>query len=298
MKITHRLSIAILSTIILAIAIPAARAQADARPVVNASTMPVETPVNQSLPTLHLVGDSTLRPGPSTDGKVGWAERIKPYFDTGKINVVDDAIGGRSARTFFTEGRWQKVLDALKPGDFVIIQFGHNDQGIIGDPAGKHRGDGKGIGNETVEDTMPDGTKEQVHTFGWYMANFITTGQAQGATIILVSPIPHKQRWENERDFANIAQWDSEVAKAHNAPYFDLTMVITAAYKRVGHDKVETFFADKGTHTTDAGAQLNAACVVAGLKSLTNDPLGNFFSEKAKDIVPYVPASKTEMSKP
>jgi lysophospholipase L1-like esterase len=268
------------------------RAAEDERPVVDASKMPVEAATNSALPTLHLVGDSTLRPGPSTDGKVGWAERIKPYFDTAKINVVDDAIAGRSARTFYTEGRWQRVLDALKPGDVVIIQFGTNDQGQIGDPASKHRPDGKGIGDETVEDTMPDGTKEQVHTFGWYMANFVTTGQAKGATVILVSPIPHKQRWETERDFANIAQWDSEVAKAHNAPYFDLTMVITAAYKKVGAEKVDTFFADKGTHTTDAGAQMNAACVIAGLKSLTNNPLSPYFSGKAKDVEPYQPSAQ------
>jgi lysophospholipase L1-like esterase len=259
----------------------------DERPVVDASTVPVETAANKALPTLHLVGDSTLRPGPSTDGKVGWAERIKPYFDTGKINVVDDAIAGRSARTYFTEGRWQRVLDTLKPGDVVIIQFGTNDQGHIGDPANKHRADSHGIGDETVEDTKPDGSKEQVHTFGWYMADFVTTGQAKGATVILVSPIPHKQRWENERDFANIAEWDSEVAKAHNTPFFDLTMVITAAYKKVGAEKVATYFADKGTHTTDAGAQLNAMCVIAGLKSLPGDPLATYFSEKAKDVEPY-----------
>jgi len=261
----------------------------DERPVVDASKVTVEIATNNALPTLHLVGDSTLRPGPSTDGKVGWAERIKPYFDTGKINVVNNAIAGRSARTYFTEGRWQKVLDTLKPGDVVIIQFGTNDEGKIGDPANKHRADGKGIGDETVEDTMPNGTNELVHTFGWYMANFVTTGQAKGAIVILASPIPHKQRWETERDFANLAQWDSEVAKAHNAPFFDLTMVITAAYKKVGAEKVETFFADKGTHTTDAGAQLNATCVIAGLKSLANNPLVPYFSEKAKDIEPWQP---------
>jgi lysophospholipase L1-like esterase len=271
------------------------RAAEDERPVVDASKVPVETATNSALPTFHIVGDSTVRSGGSGVGLWGWGERIKPYFDTNKINVVNNAIAGRSAQTYFTEGRWQRVLDALKPGDVVIIQFGTNDQGQIGDPANKHRADGKGIGDETVEDTMPGGTKEQVHTFGWYMANFVTTGQAKGATVILVSPIPHKQRWETERDFTNIAQWDSEVAKAHNAPYFDLTMVITAAYKKAGHDKVETYFADKGTHTTDLGAQLNAACVIAGLKSLTNNPLAPYFSEKAKDVEPYQPDATSEI---
>lgn len=261
----------------------------DERPVVDASKVREEKIANAALPTFHIVGDSTVRSGGTGAGLWGWGERIAPYFDTNKINVVNHAIGGRSARTYFNEGRWQKVADAIKPGDFVIIQFGHNDQGRIGDPAMKGRPDGKGIGDETVEDMRPDGTKELVHTFGWYMAKFTTDAQAKGATVILVSPIPHKQRWENGRDFENIALWDSRVAKAHNALYFDLTMVITDGYKKEGAEKVATFFADKGTHTSDRGAQFNAAHVIAGLKSLPGDPLEIFFSEKGRAIETYQP---------
>jgi lysophospholipase L1-like esterase len=259
--------------------------------VTDASKVPVEAATNSVLAAFHIVGDSTVRSGGGS-GNWGWGERIAPFFDTNQINVVNHAIAGRSARTFFTEGRWQKVLDALKPGDFVIIQFGTNDGGQIGDPANKHRPDVAGIGDETVEDTMPDGSKQQVHTFGWYMADFVTTGQAKGATVILVSPIPHKDRWETGRDFETFAQWDAEVAKVHNALFFDLTMVITGAYKKAGADKVATFFSDPRTHTNDTGAQFNAACVIAGLKSLPGNPLAPYFSEKAKDIEPYQPSAQ------
>jgi lysophospholipase L1-like esterase len=262
----------------------------DARPVVDASKVPFEKIANAALPTLFIVGDSTVRSG-GVDGKVGWGECLAPFFDTNKINVVNRAIGGRSARTFFTEGRWQQVADALKPGDFVIIQFGHNDQGRIGAPANKHRADGRGIGDETVPDIMLDGSTEQVHTFGWYMAKFVTDAKARGATVILCSPIPHKQRWEKGRDFADVAKWDAEVAKEHGARFFDLTMVITDAYKKIGMARVETFFADKGTHTTKTGAQFNAACVVAGLKSLSGNPLGKFLSDQAEEIEAYKPAA-------
>jgi lysophospholipase L1-like esterase len=268
------------------------RAQ-DERPVVDASKVAVEKIANAALPTFHIVGDSTVKSGGTGAGLWGWGERIAPFFDTNKINVVNHAIGGRSARTFFTEGRWQKVLDAIKPGDFVIVQFGHNDQGRIGDPAMKGRPDGKGIGDETVEDTKPDGTKELVHTFGWYMAKFTTDAQAKKATVILVSPIPHKQRWENGRDFASIADWDEQVAKKNGALYFDLTMVVTDAYKKIGAEKVAAFFADKGTHTSDLGAQFNAACVVAGLKSLPGNPLGNYFSDKGNAVEAYQPSDQT-----
>ena len=262
----------------------------DERPIVDASKVHEEKIANAALPTFHIVGDSTVKSGGTGAGLWGWGERITPFFDTNKINVVNHAIGGRSARTYFTEGRWQKVLDAIKPGDFVIIQFGHNDQGRIGDPAMKGRPDGKGIGDETVEDTKQDGTKEEVHTFGWYVATFVKDAKAKGATVIICSPIPHKQRWETGRDFANIADWDEQVAKNNGALYFDLTMVVTDAYKKIGKEKADTFFADKGTHTTDLGAQFNAACVIAGLKSLPGDPLEKYFSEKGKSIETYVPA--------
>jgi lysophospholipase L1-like esterase len=269
------------------------RAEEDARPVVDAPKVAVEKIRDAALPTFHIVGDSTVRSGGAGAGLWGWGERIAPFFDTNKINVVNHAIGGRSARTFFTEGRWARVMAATQPGDFVIIQFGHNDGGRIGDPANKHRADGKGIGDETVPDIMPDGSTEQVHTFGWYLAKFADDAKARGATVILCSPIPHKQRWEHGRDFANVAGWDAAVAQTHGALYFDLTMVITDAYKKIGREKADAFFADKGTHTNDAGAKFNAECVIAGLKSLPGDPLGKFLSEKGKAVEPYQPSTQT-----
>ena len=264
----------------------ALHAAEDERPVVDASTITPETIKNAALPALHIVGDSTVKSGGSK-GMYGWGERITPFFETSRINVINHAIGGRSARTFFTEGRWDKVAAAVKPGDFVLVQFGHNDQGRIGDPANKHRADGRGIGDEVVEDARPDGTKERVHTFGWYMSQMVAAAQARGATVILCSPIPHQQRWETGRDFEALAGWDSEVAQKSGALFLDLTLVITDTYKKIGREKVEPLFADKGTHTTDAGAQTNALCVVAGLKSLPGQPLGKFLSLKGKALAPY-----------
>jgi lysophospholipase L1-like esterase len=268
------------------------RAAEDERPVVDASKVAVEKIKNAALPTLHIVGDSTVKSGGSK-GMFGWGERITPFFDPEKINVINHAIGGRSARTYFTEGRWEKVAAQIKPGDFVIIQFGHNDQGRIGDPANKGRADGKGIGDEVVEDTKPDGTKELVHTFGWYMAKFANEAKGKGATVIICSPIPHKQRWETGRDFENLAEWDAQVAKKNNALFLDLTLFVTDAYKKIGREKVEALFADKGTHTTDEGAQTNALCVVSGLKNLDRNPLGKFFSEKGNAMAACKPSVKS-----
>lgn len=247
----------------------------DDRPVLDASKVAGAQPRDPKLPNLFLVGDSTVKSG-GANGAIGWGERIATHFDTNKINVVNHAIGGRSSRTFFTEGRWNKVVEQIKPGDFVAIQFGHNDGGRIGDPANKNRASVPGIGPETVEDTKPDGTKEQVHTFGWYMARYVAEAKAKGATVILLSPVPHRDAWENGRDFASFAQWDEDVARKGGALYADLTMVISDAYRQQGAQAVDTYFSDARTHTNEAGAQFNAARVVDAFNGLPGKPLAQY----------------------
>jgi lysophospholipase L1-like esterase len=257
------------------LAIPAAE---DERPVADASGTDADKPRDPALPTLFLVGDSTVKSG-GVNGAVGWGERLAPHFDTTKINLVNHAIGGRSSRTFLTEGRWDKVLAQVKRGDFVVIQFGHNDVGRIGDPAAKNRGSVPGTGDETVEDTRPDGSKELVHSFGWYMSRYVADARAKGAIVILLSPVPHRDAWRPGRDFASYAQWDEEVARKGGALFGDLTMTVTHAYRDVGGLIVDSFFADARTHTNDAGARFNALRVVETLKVLPGNPLSAYFKK-------------------
>ena len=252
----------------------------DVRLVADARAVRDEAARDPSLPTLFLVGDSTVRSG-GQNGAIGWGERIAPYFDAGKINVVNAAIGGRSSRTFYTEGRWERVRAQLKRGDVVLIQFGHNDGGRIGDPASKNRASVPGIGPETVEDTRPDGSREAVHSFGWYMARYVADARDKGAIVVIASPIPHRDKWQHERDFANFADWGRQVAAAGGAHFMDLTMLVSNAYREVGAATVDTFFSDARTHTNAAGAEFNARQVVAGLAALPGDPLGAHFSPRA-----------------
>src|SRR5215831_11960168 len=98
-------------------------------------------------PTLYLIGDSTVNT--PTKGQLGWGKPIAALFDTNRINVLNKARGGRSSRTYYTEGLWEEVRSALKPGDFVLMQFGHNDGGPLSD--GRARASIKGNGNETQE---------------------------------------------------------------------------------------------------------------------------------------------------
>jgi lysophospholipase L1-like esterase len=254
----------------------------DERPVVDARQVKVEAPRNPALPSLVMIGDSTVRSG-GQNGAWGWGERIAAFFDTSRINIVNNAIGGRSSRTFFTEGRWAAVLAQLKSGDTLLIQFGHNDGARIGDPAGKNRGSVPGIGPETVEDTRPDGSKEQVHSFGWYLARYIQDAQAKGARVVVLSPVPHKDRWQpsQPRDFETYAAWGEQVARAHGAAFIDLTLRVAQAYQGVGAERVEAFFADARTHTNEAGAIFNATQVVEGLKALPGQPLAAFLKAAA-----------------
>lgn len=76
--------------------------------------------------TIHLAGDSTVAPGPLDDtGVAGWGAALHLYVEE---SVHNQAIGGATTASFRAEGRWQAVLDAISPGDIVVIQFGHNDQ--------------------------------------------------------------------------------------------------------------------------------------------------------------------------
>lgn len=249
----------------------------DDQPVVDARKVKVEVPRDPKLPSLVLIGDSTVRSG-GQNGAFGWGERLSAFFDTQRLNIVNNAIGGRSSRTFFTEGRWASVLAQLKAGDTLLIQFGHNDGARIGDPAGKNRGSVPGIGPETVEDTRPDGSKERVQSFGWYLARYINDARAKGVSVVVLSPIPHKDRWKPDqpRDFETYAAWGEQVARAHGAQFIDLTMLVTEAYRAAGAERVETFFSDARTHTNEAGAVFNATQVVEGLKRLPGQPLQGF----------------------
>ena len=99
---------------------------------------------------------------------MGLGSVIADEFNLNKISVENRAMAGRSARTFLDEGRWDKVYNALQPGDFVLIQFGHNDAGDIN--KGKARPELRGSGDESKVFLMEKTGKYQVvYTFGWYL---------------------------------------------------------------------------------------------------------------------------------
>ncbi len=216
----------------------------------------------------------------------GWGQDLARFFDPASVNVVNRAIGGRSSRTFYTEGRWQAVVNELKTGDWVLIQFGHNDVGHL-DARSKFRGSVKGVGDETETVTKPDGSTEVVQSFGWYLKTFVRTARAKGANVVLCSPIPHKNFDAQGRlvsDWAQWREWVAACAKAEGAYHVDLCELITRRYEKMPREEVEAFFADTRTHTNAAGALFNARVLVSGLRALPFAPLDQALSDEGKAI--------------
>src|ERR1700722_5912108 len=153
------------------------------------------TTLNPSLRTIFVAGDSTAARG-AGERQQGWAVPFANYFDAAKMNVANRARGGRSSRTFITEGLWDAMLAEVKAGDVVLIQFGHNDSGAINDNS-RARGSLPGLGDETQEiDNLLTKKHEVVHTYGWYMRKMIADTKAKGATPIVLS-LTVRDIWDN-----------------------------------------------------------------------------------------------------
>jgi len=255
----------------------------DERPVIDDRSVSKETAASEKLPTLWIAGDSTVR---SNHPMRGWGQDLGTFFDPNKINVVNRAIGGRSARTFFTEGKWKDIENALKPGDFVIIQFGHNDVGPL-DERGKFRGSIKGIGEETEKVAKPDGAPEEVHSYGWYLRTMARGARQKKAKVILCSPVPHKKFDRDGKfvqDWALWRGWVEACAKSEHAAFLDLADLIGQAYAKLAPATVEGFFADKGTHTNAAGSLFNANAVVSGLRAIPTAPIDLYLNDAGRKI--------------
>lgn len=230
------------------------------------------TLVKKEKPVLYIIGDSTVRNGDGSgkNQQWGWGSFIADHFDTNKISIRNHAIGGRSSRTFITEGRWDKILAVLKKGDYVIMQFGHNDGGPLDDTA-RARGTIRGIGEDSKEIFNPITKKQElVHTYGWYMRRYIREAKSKGAIPIVCSPIPRND-WKDGkvvRSTESYSKWAEEVAKEEGAYFINLNSLVAEKYESMGAEKVKPFFPADHTHTDINGAKLNAEIVVTAVKEI------------------------------
>jgi lysophospholipase L1-like esterase len=270
----------------------AADAPVQPAPDLARNPAPVARPANPALPSVFIAGDSTAAMN-HTDSIQGWGEPFHAYFDPAKINVVNRARGGRSSRTFITEGLWDQLLADLKRGDFVLIQFGHNDAGAINaEPPGstrplRARGSLPGIGEEAQAiDNVLTKRHETVHTFGWYLRRMISDVKARGATPIVLSPTV-RNIWREgkiERGPGRYREWDREVAEAADVAFVDVTRILADGYQELGAEETAALFPHDHTHTNAAGADHVAAAVVAGLKGLRGGPWDGFLSARGQAV--------------
>ena len=232
----------------------------------------------QDSPTVFLVGDSTVKngSGQGEGGLWGWGDFLPGQLDTARVSVENHALGGRSSRTFRTEGRWADVLERVEPGDWVLIQFGHND-GIAPDDPRRPRGTLRGTGRETVEIIHPrTGEPETVYTYGHYVRRYIRETRERGATPIVLSPVP-RNMWEQNgtlvRDRLGYALWARQVAGEEDAPFIDLHNRVADRYEAMGPGAVRRLFGEDHTHTNEAGARLTARVLAEGIRPLDTLPL-------------------------
>lgn len=220
-------------------------------------------------PVVFITGDSTVK---NTDndstGMWGWGSQAWRIFDENKVTFINCAQAGRSCRTYIREGRWEKVYNDLQRGDFVLIQFGHNDIGEL--HIGKHRGEIPGVADTSCVSRVTlkgEAYNEVVYSFGWYLRKMIDDCRQKGATPILVSLTPRNE-WAGgkiERRNDTYGEWYRAVAEQTGCEFVDLHNITADALDGIGPEAAKRYYNHDHTHTSLAGARLNAVGIAIGL---------------------------------
>lgn len=229
-------------------------------------------------PVVFLIGDSTVKngKGQGDGGQWGWGSFFQQFFDTTRISVENHALGGRSSRSFFTEGLWDKVLPGIQEGDYLLIQFGHNDGGSLN--TGRARASLNGIGEESETVIMErTGGPEEVFTFGHYLRIYIRQAKARGAKPVVLSPTPNNKftGGKIKRMTDTYTKWAREIAEQENVPFVDLNDITADKCDAMGENKAKLLFIDS-VHTTEEGAIINGQSVIEGLKALNGFSLNQY----------------------
>lgn len=227
--------------------------------------------------TLHLAGDSTMaqklihrRP------ETGWGEALQQYFDLDRVRVENHARNGRSTRSFLAEGRWQALVDRLQEGDYVFIQFGHND-------AAKNRPD---------RYAPPEEYRRN-------LVRFVEDVRAKKANPVLLTPVCRRQfdgagRFvDTHGEYPDIVR---AVAKELDVPLIDMHRKSAEVLQRFGPEASKRLFLQlargehpnypdgvvDNTHFSPLGAEIMAALAVQGIQELGLG-LAEHLSEAARE---------------
>lgn len=230
-------------------------------------------------PVVFITGDSTVKnEDKDPDGMWGWGSQAASIFDTQKITIANEAKAGRSTRTYLEEKRWERVYNSIRPGDFVLIQFGHNDIGDI------DKGKARGVIACTQDTshvyrvkTSKEARNQVIYSFGWYLKKFIDDVREKGGTPILLSLTP-RNKWADgkiERRNDSYGKWYREVAAQTAVEFVDVHNISADTLDIIGKEKTKAYYNHDHTHTSLKGAQLNAQSVAKGLKAI-DSPLAEY----------------------
>jgi lysophospholipase L1-like esterase len=213
---------------------------------VCSSVFAAEEPVTQ----IFVIGDSTVCNYSPNNPKRGWGQMIDAYFKPG-VQVVNNAKGGRSTKTFINEGLWEKTLAQSKPGDFVLIQFGHND---------------------SHPKKNPEST-DAATDYKTYLTQYVNEAVAHKITPILVSPM-HRRLFKKDTgklttELQRYATAMQQVAEEKHVVYVDLHTLSGEVMQKLGDDgSVDLFCSDKDrTHFSAKGATLWGKLIIENLAS-------------------------------
>ncbi|KAK6513486.1 hypothetical protein TWF281_005110 [Arthrobotrys megalospora] len=226
----------------------------------------------ENVPSFHLIGDSSMCKGGTNDGVKGviyegWGEFVQDYV---LVPVTSHAISGRSCRMYAREGRFDKVLSVVKPNDYVLIQFGRNEKGkLVPKDNGKTVCPGADI-TGTCESVF-QGEKTTVLTFGGYIANATEHFKQLGVNVIIAAPTPNNAySFTSDGFFTKPSEWvglSEGVASWENVTYIDHFRYGIEMMRRIGKNETQKLYPVKSdrTHTNRVGADMMARAFMRGL---------------------------------
>lgn len=236
-----------------------------------------QTKREEGKPMVFLAGDSTCKNGRGTgdNGQWGWGSFFQEYLND-KVVVENDAVGGLSSRTFFNNN-WTTLRDKIQKGDFVLIQFGHNDVAPLN--TGRARGTLNGTSAEKQTVVMEKhGGPEDVYSYGHYVRMMVRQTKLRGGIPIILSPTP-KNSWADKNSVRRYDDtfnaWCKEVAEQEGVLYLDINELASQAYDKMGQQAAQKdYFADS-VHTLEKGARLYCETIADAIKA-SKSPLAKY----------------------
>ncbi|MBR6581149.1 MAG: RICIN domain-containing protein [Ruminococcus sp.] len=222
-----------------------------------------QQPVVSSKPTIFIAGDSTVQSYKASYApQQGWGYYLQNYFNN-NVTVSNQALAGRSTKKFYDEGRWQTIVDSLKEGDYVMIQFAIND-------AGKSNAD-------RYAPICGNVNSPSAGSYEWYMTEFIKTAKEKGATPILVTTVIGMKAYSGGKfvnSYNEYCDACKQLSAKYSVPCIDLNSIMVSHYNSVGYDTAKSYHlmgavsgSTDGTHFCEKGADIVAGLVAKDVKA-------------------------------